>query len=172
MSVASKAFFIIAAVFIFLNFSLSPHYNVLEFYSSRVFVHLAFNAIIIAILASSCRPSSRKVSLKEDQGEDSSFMSADIYYVNTSSRGGDHDAECDGNVDDDCGSDGSDDDRCYSSNGYYEDNDDSLSDGDVGWEDEDEEEEYGNLEARIEAFMANVMKGWREENNPNTSGNF
>lgn len=53
----------------------------------------------------------------------------------------------------------------HGSNGYDEDDDDNGSYAEMGWEDEDDdEEEYDSeLERRVEAFIAKVINGWREE---------
>ncbi|GAB4856989.1 hypothetical protein Ancab_014901 [Ancistrocladus abbreviatus] len=154
---------LLAAAFIYLSISLSLHYNIIGFFSSRVFVHLVLNSIIFAILAKSCRSSSCK-------GEDGSSES-DICFLGTSSEGRDHVWEGqnvfvdngDGVEEDDYSSDGSDVNGCYGSDGYYEDDDDNSSDGEVGWDDEFEEEYDGDLKVRVEAFIAKVINGWREE---------
>lgn len=53
----------------------------------------------------------------------------------------------------------------HGSDGYDEDDDDNGSYAEMGWEDEDDdEEEYDlELERRVEAFIAKVINGWREE---------
>ncbi|KMT12239.1 hypothetical protein BVRB_5g101840 [Beta vulgaris subsp. vulgaris] len=64
-------------------------------------------------------------------------------------------------------SDDDEDDEYYydGSDGYDEDDDDNGSDDEIGWsDDDDEEEEYdSDLETRIEAFIAKVINGWKEE---------
>jgi len=70
-----------------------------------------------------------------------------------------------GHGNDDDGYEDDDDDYYHGSDGYDEDDDDNGSQPEMGWEDDEEEEdEYDSeLERRVEAFIAKVINGWREE---------
>ena len=117
---------------------ISKHCN-LEFSYSPLSLFILFNAITVALIVGSHNPS-----IDEFDGVFSYLCS--LYEVGASF---DNTEECsDVNVfeDDTCGSDG-----------YHGDDE---GDTDDSWHDE---EEYDDLQKRIEDFIAKVNNGWREE---------
>lgn len=64
---------------------------------------------------------------------------------------------------DDYDDDDDDDYDCGSDDGYDEDDDDDGSYDEIGWDEEEDEEYDTELERRIEAFIAKVINGWKEE---------
>lgn len=125
--------------------------------SSPLFVFSVFNVIVIAVLLVSHNPGEYEagVGIISLDGEEAYGGDAD-------KCGGQHDGDGYG-----CGGadeDTSDSDQSVDSDGYDEDDDDdSGSEHDTGWEDEEEQDGDGDLEKRIEDFIDNVIKGWREE---------
>ncbi|KAL6986100.1 hypothetical protein U1Q18_019467, partial [Sarracenia purpurea var. burkii] len=84
----------------------------------------------------------------------------------TNNTYGDDDYENDEDGDKEDDDDDDDDGYYYASDEYVEDDDDDGSEDDVGSEDDDEEEEEESdedLKSRIEAFIAKVKTGWKEE---------
>ncbi|XP_021735782.1 MATH and LRR domain-containing protein PFE0570w-like [Chenopodium quinoa] len=142
-------------------------------FSTNLFLHLVFNFILIAIILKECYIQSCNkhdtsfsplicfdYEMEEEHGEkknnDDDEDLCDVYMVDK--EGGDNHLHK--------GNDYYDDDDYYyhGSDGYDEDDDDNGSDGEVGWDEDDEEEEYDyDLERRIEAFIAKVINGWKEE---------
>ncbi|XP_030524864.1 prostatic spermine-binding protein-like [Rhodamnia argentea] len=134
--------------------------DLVDLSSSPLFMFLALNFIVLAILLGSPNPTDHEVgrrfsfSFNEEVRVDDIDADENEVYVD---EGKDED------------SDHSNDE--VTSDGYEEDDDDSGSDGEIGWcNDEDgdeapEKDEDGdnNLEKRSEDFIARVIKGWWEE---------
>ncbi|EEF51016.1 conserved hypothetical protein [Ricinus communis] len=139
-----------ALVFLILSLAAT---SVLKF-SSPLFVFSLFNTIILAIVVGSYRPSDDEV--------DGSCYTFQPSYENKEYACDDFKDDNGSNyVDDDDDDDHRKED--WFSDGYDEDDDDSGSDGEIGWEDDDNEETDGSFRRRIEDFIAKVNKGWREE---------
>ncbi|CAK9173140.1 unnamed protein product [Ilex paraguariensis] len=153
-----------ATSLLFLDFSFSLYGYFVGFSSNGMFVFSVLNILICAILAISFQPSADDI--------DAFFPFLFVYGVGKDQTEEIHDAS------EGCSSPGSiisyynngDDDNdeivdIYYLDGYEEDDDDNGSDGEIGWNDDDEkEEEYDeNFESRIEEFIAKVINGWREE---------
>ncbi|XVF10744.1 hypothetical protein REPUB_Repub07fG0209100 [Reevesia pubescens] len=118
----------------------------LEIFYSSLSQYILFNAIIIAVIFGSHKPS-----IDEFDGVYPylhSLYEADASFDNTEEY-----SDVDVYEDDIC-----------SSNGYQEDDDEDDDDNDDmndGWD--DEEEDGDDLQKRIEDFIAEVTNGWREE---------
>ncbi|WCJ26062.1 hypothetical protein M5689_007909 [Euphorbia peplus] len=143
--------------------------------SSSLFLFSLFNAIILALIIGNYRPSIEE----SDEGWPSSYGNGEVAHeVN----GYENDGE-ENNVrkeselsngdryDEDNDSSGSDVDNEENvgkreskwSDGYDEDEDSSGSDGEIGWDEDENEVEDISLRRRIEEFIAEVNKRWREE---------
>ncbi|XP_071918369.1 uncharacterized protein [Coffea arabica] len=135
---------------VLLSCSLSSYGGLVERSTSRAFVFILFNTIMSSILVKSYRPSAEYYTeflpcgdfydqAEEKQSEE--MIRDDIESSSASSSDSDDDEEEKEEDDDDDDSDGND---------------------EIGWGNDDEEYDE-TLESRIEAFIAKVISGWKEE---------
>ncbi|KAI3410231.1 uncharacterized protein J3R85_018926 [Psidium guajava] len=153
---------IFVAVLLLTSMATSKHgrTDFVDLSSSPLFVFFALNFVVLAILLGSHSPNHREIERRF-----SFSLNEEIRVDDT------HADENEAPIDDGGYEDGGHSNDDVISDGYEEDDDDSGSDGEIGWcndEDDDEaskkdEDGDNNLEKRSEDFIARVIKGWWEE---------
>ncbi|XP_048499882.1 uncharacterized protein LOC125497361 [Beta vulgaris subsp. vulgaris] len=145
----------------------------------NLIVHLLFNFLFVALIAKECCRQSISeydtfspivgfaYEMEEHGDRKTSKDDEENVYMDDKEGDDDDDGKCKYDNYYVVYSDDDEDDEYYydGSDGYDEDDDDNGSDDEIGWsDDDDEEEEYdSDLETRIEAFIAKVLNGWKEE---------
>lgn len=158
---ASALIFVAVLLLISLTTSKLKRTNLVDPSSTSLFVFLALNFIVLAILLGSHSHTDHAVERRL------SFSFDEEVRVDDPADEDENEVHTDDSEDEDDGRSNDD----VTSDGYEEDDDDSGSNGEIGWSnDEDgdeafEKDEDGdiNLEKRSEDFIARVTKGWREE---------